>query len=131
MVQNDPYRKASAERWKSDGEKVVWSEVVGVVRPAGGKNGTLTLGDASAGGFSANGLIRYRTVQPVNVNPSHTVENVSKSHAVGLPMQAESYVGMSPGTEFEVSGKGSVKLSASASVGRSVAGARCLVQALA
>ena len=26
-------------------------------------------------------------------------------------MQAESYVGMSPGTEFEVSGKGSVKLS--------------------
>ena len=73
MVQNDPFRKASAERWKSDGEKVVWSEVVGVAEAGGGKNGTLALGDASAGvGFSANGLIRYRTVQPVNVNPSHT-----------------------------------------------------------
>ena len=46
-------------------------------------------------------------------------------------MQAESYVGMSPGTEFEVSGKGSVKLSASASVGRSVAGARAKLGASA
>ena len=35
---------------------------------------------------------------------------------------------MSPGTEFEVSGKGSVKLSASASAGRSVA-ARCCASA--
>ena len=43
MVQNDPYRKASAEWWKSDGEKVVWSEVVGVAEAGGGKNGTLTL----------------------------------------------------------------------------------------
>ena len=49
MVQNDPYRKASAEQWKSDGEKVVWSEVVGVAEAGGGKNGTLTLGDASSG----------------------------------------------------------------------------------
>ena len=132
MVQDDPFKKASADRWKSDGEKVVWSEVVGVAEVGAGKNGTLTFGEASAGaGFSANGLIRYRTVQPVNVNPSHSVDNVSKSHAVGIPMQAESYVGMSPGTEFEISGKGSVKLKGSASVGKSLGGARATLGASA
>ena len=47
-------------------------------------------------------------------------------------MQAESYVGMSPGTEFEVSGKGiGEALRGSASVGKSVGGARATLGASA
>ena len=45
-------------------------EVVGVAE-AGGERMEPWPGDGSGCGFSANGLVRYRTVQPVNVNP-HT-----------------------------------------------------------
>lgn len=119
MVASDPYRRASASDWESSENQVRWGEVRGIAELGGGVNGTIPIGDLQAkGGFSSGSLIQYRTIQPVAFGSSDTESEVNASFQVGIPLDSEEYLGLSPGTEFEISGKGTLKLNASLTAGR-------------
>lgn len=97
---------------------VVWFETGGILELGLGLNGTVPLGLFAGidGGFKVSGLISYRQMQPVTIGHFNFTSSVLKAFCPKVPFSADSASSMPPGSEFAITGQGTISLSAKLTV---------------
>jgi hypothetical protein len=115
-IKNNAHRKAGTEAVRQDGKTPIWVETAGLLQPSAGLNGSLPMGTLNlAVGFRADALAEYRALRPYG-DPD--VSDAAKG-AVKMPLDADAAKDLVEGTEIEIKGRGTARLSASLGAGAS------------
>jgi len=111
-IREDEVRKAVDDKFRRDGNEIVWIESEGISEIGGGTGGTLPLGnlaDASAN-FKLSGLLRYRRLEPYESASGTLLPGQSLINAANVPLRATLARRMPPGGEFEITAEGLISL---------------------
>lgn len=120
FVTADPTRAATTARLEQEtGENVFWLETGGLMDANIGLSKSIPLSGVINvhGGFNTKAALEYRSLHPHTADVSDVASDLVKNHSVRLPTDAETALGLEPGTQVEVIGRGTATLSAGISAG--------------
>lgn len=114
LVQNDPNRQATIERFKKEGKSITWTEMRGAVTPSVGIPLWNPVGPVNLGvGLSASASLGVSVLFPVR----HDVKEAASNLSVNLPFDADTARELTEGTEVTMRGTGGVAVRAGTRVG--------------
>lgn len=122
FVTDDPARAATTEKLARDtGDKVFWLETGGVMDAKVGLSKSVPVSGVVnvQGGFHAKAMLEYRALNPHTADVGDVASDLLKNHTVRFPADADRARELLPGTEVELIGRGTARVSAGVGVGSS------------